>query len=830
MSRLKIRMGHCLVAVFASVAMTASADTLAWYRFSEGAVGSRAGATPGAIADSSLRAKNASVRTLKSQTDYEPSPADESLLPTYARTSGFPILDPVSGETCVNETSLDFAAVGVQQSQTGAVLRVGSFMGTGKPSFESVTVEAMICTTGGTYNTFMPVVGLWGSETSCLGEYWSLMIGPKGKVVVRFAGTVTGDANCGYSQGTHTVTDGKWHHVALVHDGVNDVDEANNTLTFHVYVDGELDKEYVFSKSKSGYATYGDVPLYIGGYSKIGGRIFNGLIDEVRISDAALAPKEMLQIVKDYPIDADTMVYVPFDGGIPGPKTMFGNVNVVPGGPSVTLNRSSQGEDHGEIPYPEIADDVPTTVLSDGRFSTNRFLNPVAVRLHTTVNGNGAALNCASDAYMSGSFTSELFFKTDGQIEEARWDYASTLFRCGKSTIKLKLGTSLTIRYNKYDSATSTYKEQSAVAVGSAHEFDDSAWHHCAVVYDRDAQTLCVYVDRRLRYATEGIDLEPTNYFFFVGANPSGDSFGYFDGWIDGFRHTKRALSSNEFLCAPNDGEEPPDVLLRASFENGWKVTSGWQKLADAEPVSDEKGSVGFLSVEDGRLSGDLVWETNVVDGTATSRTNLFAAKLDGGYVGFPELPPFEGREITVEAFVKLSAYEASANLFRLPYGNKPGYAASPVLSLYPATATVGNSLNCRIAFTEGTFGPPNVESEGVFWDTLSFTKTGKNLLDNRWHHLAYVFSVETNESTQVESTYVTLYVDRQQMARHVYAGHLPFRSMHSPFPRFSIGLGASDQRVHGCFDELRITARALAPEEFMTTTNLPRGMMLIVR
>lgn len=831
MSKLAVVVSCGMVVSSVFVAATASAETIAWYHFSEKADGEKATCEASAIIDSSARAKHGTVKSVRHTTEG----SDATLAPTYRSSYGCKIYDPATGETRSNGTALDFAALGTSASQTGAVICVDSFMGTTPPAFGSVTVEALVCTaSSGYYSTFAPIVGYWKSKTGCLDENWSLMMNPSGKIAVRYCGSMSGSSP-EYTSGTHVINDGRWHHIALVRDASEKT--AGGNYPVRVYVDGELDATYAFGTQ---WTVFTDSPLYIGGYTKREGRIFDGMIDEVRVSDTALSPDEMLKIVRDYPIDEDTMVYVKFDS-LTGPWTASTvNLNCVATGPKMVLQRSNmvaEGDD-GEIPYPEIVADVPAATLADGRFSTNRFENLVAARLLTTTKGNGSALYGAKGSYMSGSFTSEICFKS-GTQSGSKWDLGQSLMRCGTTSMRLKLGQYLWFHHNNYDAATDKYVG-STYTIGKAHEFDDSTWHHIAVVYDRDAQTMRLYVDRRLRYAAENVDLEPTDYFFFVSNNPTGDATFFFDGWIDEFRHTKRALEPDEFLCAANDFKEESDVLLRASFEDDWTVTSGWQPLADAEPFNDEKGTVGFLSSESSRLAGDMVWTTNCVTGETSCRTNLYTAKLDRGYIGFRELPYYEGKDVTAETFVRITEASAQTCFFRYLYGDNPEYIGTPIFALYTTSATDGTQLSCRIGFTDQEFAPQS--PNGTEWLTFKF---GKSIYDGRWHHVALVAKTEAVEPTEennnaTEQTTIRVYVDRQE---GLFTGsmkpggypkvgyHLPFKSVYSPRPRLSIGTGSTGaERQTSCVDEVRITTRALEPSEFLRTTRFPRGMTLILR
>ena len=804
-------------------ALTASAETLAWYKFSEQSDGVQATCVADTVLDSSGNGKAGTVVSVKDKEEG----SDATLAPTYRSAYACRLYDPVSGNRWSSGTALDFAAVGKSASQTGATVKVANFIGATPPKFGSITVEALVCTTGVTCNVFAPIVGLLHSKTSATAEHWSLLMTSDGHVATRFSGKISyGQRGGGYSGGTHVINDGCWHTVALVHDE-RDVD--GTVPTWSVYVDGELDATYKGDTKAANYNA--NVPLYIGGYSQTAGRIFNGLIDEVRITDEALAPEQLLRIERLNPIDSDTLVYIPFDS-FPGKRSaLSGNLNLVANGPSFTVKKSKVAPLAGDGPIPdyEFVGDRPCEDLANGRFARTSGGNGTALRLMTSTLTNGVGISGNSAGYMAGSFTAEIFFKTDEKIT-ANFSSAKNLFRCGQSgrqSMWLRLGSKLMLTYNNRQedgSYKATYEE-----IGNVHEFYDNVWHHLAVVYDRPAKRLTFYADRRLRCVVEDVDIETTNYYFFINNNPDSDNTRYFSGWVDEFRFTKRALGATEFLCPANDGEEAdPDTLLRASFENDWMATSGWGTLADA--TAD--GDVSFVSSEDERLAGDMIW-TNQTAGAACL-TNFYAAKLAGGYVGFPEFPPYEGDDLTVEMFVKCESWDANASIFRLLYGNNPAYTGDPICSMYLASASDDEpqpTLRFRVAYETNYTGVARIATheDGVEWFSLRFDGTGRNPLDGRWHHVAAVFSTYLDDEG-LEQTKTTLFVDYQEGGSFVHRGHLPFRSVYSPRPRLSLGCGTDGSRLRGRIDEVRVTARALQPSEFLTATKFKRGMIILFR
>ena len=79
--------------------------------------------------------------------------------------------------------------------------------------------------------------------------------------------------------GRKNVADGEWHHVAGVLDGAR----------VSIYVDGVLDA----AADSSPNISVNDYAVLIGANAQIAGRIYHGLIDDVRIYDRALSGREL---------------------------------------------------------------------------------------------------------------------------------------------------------------------------------------------------------------------------------------------------------------------------------------------------------------------------------------------------------------------------------------------------------------------------------------------------------------------------------------------------------------------------------------------------------
>ena len=95
---------------------------------------------------------------------------------------------------------------------------------------------------------------------------------------------------------------GRWHHLAMVHDGVE----------LRLYLDGSL----VGSTAGSGPRTRNELPLLVGADVAGGGRatsFFPGRIDEVRLSKVARYAGEAFEPARRFDHDADTVLLLHLD-------------------------------------------------------------------------------------------------------------------------------------------------------------------------------------------------------------------------------------------------------------------------------------------------------------------------------------------------------------------------------------------------------------------------------------------------------------------------------------------------------------------------------------
>ncbi len=129
-------------------------------------------------------------------------------------------------------------------------------------------------------NTPGRVIIAWGLAAA--GNRWTM--------AVDSAGHLRQEVGGGAIVGSTPVSDGAWHHVAVVleKDGTPNINEVK------LYVDG-LPDEPSSNGSDRAIDTLADPDVTIGQY--LGARFFQGTIDEVRIYDRALTDEEIAAFV-----------------------------------------------------------------------------------------------------------------------------------------------------------------------------------------------------------------------------------------------------------------------------------------------------------------------------------------------------------------------------------------------------------------------------------------------------------------------------------------------------------------------------------------------------
>lgn len=136
---------------------------------------------------------------------------------------------------------------------------------------------------------------------------------------VGFACSDLSRSQVGDLYGKKVVADGQWHHVAGVLKGTKS----------SIYVDGELDA----SMASSPAISVNDYSVLIGANAQVAGRLFRGLIDDVRIYDRALSADELRALAKGDGAAVPARRSSESEGGLPLTKIVTPKPDATPAPP-----------------------------------------------------------------------------------------------------------------------------------------------------------------------------------------------------------------------------------------------------------------------------------------------------------------------------------------------------------------------------------------------------------------------------------------------------------------------------------------------------------------
>ena len=711
--------------------------------------------------------------------------ADPDFMPVYANPLPcMPnvVLDPVSGAVFTNGASMRFRTAGTTSALKGGGIIIGD-----DEAFRlaNYTVECFVCTTGGTFNTIAPIVGKIKtsnstfSDSSFMSESWQIGLLSNGKIFMRYSGGTSSTAG----DGTHSITDGQWHHIALTCS----YDESSNKSTYKIYVDYKLD----FTKTKdeaTAYGTSGHNEIFVGGYCH-SGRKFNGQIDELRISDTALTPDGFLRISLPPFIDDDTIAWIPFDGA--GVAMTDKRQNMLFGTASAILAKM------GSVPDAVYSNDTVSAKLQVGHVGKSSWDNPTSLFVQTNgTAGSGSCINLSSYQYTATNFTAELFFKTAGRVATVE---SQTLLKISTTPYvqltfdKDHAGKLMLVYGNANNGSTSAQQWTNGGYHGS--DLDDGNWHHVAVTYDYGLSSLKLYIDYIEKTSIGGVRLPSANSTGCVGARTGGDAQ-FFHGWIDSVRLTKKTLEPSSFLAAHSGNVYPVqadtvfylplDANLEA-FSGGVLVNGNGFAHADGDLPPSFSPEVRYAEVMHDSPAGNNV------------ETNRGSAFFSGSTVFFPAVYGLGAYDQTAELFCKLSSVPHLAGIVRVNAASDGYEYGTPVWALYGGDMGL---LFFRVSTVTNGF----VDSERY----LATDVRTSRLSDNKWHHLAVTAQYLEDET----KTQLSLYLDRALAFRGKISGTLYSSGGNG------IALGAASQHADGAItghiDEFRISRGILPPDRFL--------------
>ncbi len=420
----------------------------------------------------------------------------------------------------------------------------------------------------------------------------------------------TGDGNNLDVTPANVAADGQWHHVAVVYDSSKT--GADRSV---LYFDGTPQSTFA-NYASDAWTTFRNAYLYIGSRANNAYQ-FVGDLDDIRISNAALAPGEFLQARSDS--DARVVAYWPF--GMYGLDDASGN------GHTLVKSAAGVGFDNG------------------------------AVSLDGTQTQFGTALPLDLSGY--GNLTVEFWMRVEsqstGMIIEHTENYA---LNPGAFLIDVNEGAAGQVI--------------SGFRTGGGYNLDatpadaasDGQWHHVAVVVDSSktgAERSVLYFDGspQSMYADFANDAWTTfrNAYLYIGSRANQGL--NFVGDLDDIRISNAALTPGEFLQARSDsdarviaywpfdrGSELADASGRGNtlaggsgvvFSNGVAVLDGAQAALGTAAALDLSGCTNltvefWMRTTDGGPAMLIEHSANATNNPGAFAVSLTGDTLAGGF------------------------------------------------------------------------------------------------------------------------------------------------------------------------------------------------------
>ena len=778
MRSIKMCKSLALAACCGMAALPLCADTIGWWRFSQGD-----GATITNAADAATF-----TGTLKSITTAGASPVygdDSSQFPTW--NAGFSdkadILDPVTKTIRPATGALRW---NMDATKSGLVIPTTSGDALHSNTF---TVEAFYrMPTEGTAPGSGPY-GLYFLGRKNVNGYW---IGwyQNNRFFTRI---MQNQATVSMSTPSDVLRDGRWHHIALVSD--------NGKMTLYTdYVEC-----YSSGAANNTIKDIGTYPLVIGAnpYDNVG-YSFPGDIAEVRVSNTALTKEQFLRPVSKSwknAVDEDTAVYLTFDE-----STWFGTGLYPATGISAktpVFNSAFNSDlfaEWADVSTKNTAQlspaDPVAAELRGNTLDPDTFANTASMHFATNGTGFGPAVNIPGAAQLStNSVTIEFFYKMPQRTVGGTADIVNTSF--------LKLCT-----LNTDGRILARHYRGSAYGGGNWDNtitaIAPDEWHHAAFVYDKAATTnnCRLYIDwTRMACLTAALYEGTASQYFFIGALAQGSSQNTqpFDGWMDEVRITRRALRPDEFLT-------PRPFMSRLAMDCVFADNLSTGQDPVIAPVGTPSGTTSFANLRGGKVT---------LDGEIGKEKRDFGKSVvfDGGSVWWERNSILEQANLTVEFWARIDdlpdAWLNIVTIRRPDIGHSSGNGKYLLNIQYRHNVP---RLVGMLGFSADGNDAGLTESQDLF--------ANGDPADGKWHHWAAVVSQSDSALT------LKLYRDWEQYGATITK---PGKKLALPVPGSArLGLSTGTVGMKGAVSNLRVTPRVLAPSEFMHL--LPSGLMIIFK
>lgn len=625
---------------------------------------------------------------------------------------------------------------------------------------------------------------------------------------VKYSNTVSGSDN---------MDNDRWRHFAFVVDGA-----------------AHKGRIYIDHVEKASFAYEGDIcydagyPFAFGANPQCSYYGCSEAIDEIRISDVALAPEEMLNYgrkkAKCSAVDGNTLFYLPFegsqepvtlgDGDMSVPVTyvpFYANEAVNPLYASVDARTANLAKTANPA-VPSSDPDVPTEGERFGLRGQVFTENETAVHILTNaVSSYAQPVVIPEDKFnqaqlASDSFTVEMYFKaiTPGFMATTAQCHFFTMV----NVFAIKTQENAVWNSGWIDAAVGSTSLRRPHSIATQQTcvpgYCNGQWHHLAVVYDKPNHRAEFYLDyQRVLWSDEVTGVSESRHANYYDGILIGGSF-----WtersvgnmlFDEVRISRGALRPHQFLTTK---PIEPDMLAVASFENDLLMmpyTSFFGETGIASAFTASGTSPTFDLQRPARIL------TEGRNGSIVTDSNRRSLKFDGGKVTYENRALLaDTDEFTVQFFMKAPSALPGAGIARVNRESATDVANSVMWALSFADATGALSLKVDTTAEEG--------------QVHAFS--GASFADGAWHHVGLQFVRNGGD------TVVNLYRDAALVGAWNVAGRL----LTNPFAmNFMLGAGEDPSAgFTGWIDELRVAPGVVAPEKFLTAFH--NGLAIILR
>ena len=326
----------------------------------------------------------------------------------------------------------------------------------------------------------------------------------------------------------------------------------------------------------------------------------------------------------------------------------------------------------------------------------------------------------------------------------------------------------------------------------SAAFSNDGAWHHVAYTIDRSKSgnsASMLYIDGAVAPVNEGKTGDLPAFFndtFIIGggADYASDKGNFFTGHIDDVRISRGALTPDQFLKYPSVGKAmraDSDALPVVAY---WPFGGKGGRDATGNGFDLVMGAVPMVSG-----NPDVEWATQDWSG-------------DFKCVGLP-FSAFSKTGVTIEFFAKTaSTFGSAGNILTLSpndsyYNNAGAFRFGPNAGFQ----TMAVSFRCK--------------DSGTYMSSTTTTDRFGAINDGRWRHYAAVY-----DPSKTGPGILSLYVDgvvASNLTTVANQGAIALADTTLYFQRVNYN-GTASNPFFGPFDDVRITAGALTPDQFLAS------------